>query len=553
MIHRAVILLVLLVLLNAEGLPGALLAAPTATITGVVTDLNGKPLADIDVFAEAVDPPSLDNGVATTTADGRYTIPNLGSGTFRVRFRDAVQPRRYVDYEYPDLVTLPASETRRGINAKLAPTGRIQGRVTDLAGQPLAQTWITAWAYRNGEVDYSFTKSIESAADGSYTVAGLMPGRYRVSFHWDPNPSDANPSPYPTKFYPNAPTIRLATDLVVVSGGTVSGIDMKLEAVSGGIAGMVTGEQGEPIQYVTVAFYEDFDGDQRWDLYAVAVTDGTGAYRRTALWDSSYRVEFAPARNSQYGCAQQRYADEFYQDAAGLAAAMPVVVQQGQVTQAIDAQLAPTGRLRGQVIRIDDTPFHNLTVRAYHHQSNPPECASYAYTDAMGRYELALPTGSYTIRFGGCFAPHCAPSAQEYYDNADTIDRATVLTVRNGQVVDGINARFTAGGAPEARPDRLLVEPTTMTSTLTAPTSVLANDFDFEADPLTATLVQQPITGTVILAANGFFTYTYPVAPGSFISDTFTYRASDGVHTSNLATVTLLAVQEKVRLPVIWR
>lgn len=553
MIPRAVILLVLLVLLNTENVPNALLAAPTATISGIVTDLNGKPLADIDVFAEAVDPPLLDNGLATTTADGRYTIPDLGSGTFRILFQDIGQPRRYIDYEYPELVTLKASETRRGINAKLAPTGRIQGRVTDLAGQPLAQAGIAAWYYHNGEVDFSLSQSARSAADGSYTVVGLVPGRYRVSFGWDPDPSDANPSPYPEKFYPNAPTIRLATDLVVASGGMVSGIDMKLEAVSGGIAGVVTGEQGEPIQYVTVSFYEDFDGDQRWDLYGVAVTDNTGAYQRMALWDSSYRVEFPALRNSSYGCAQQLYVDEFYNNMAGLAEATPVVVQQGQVTQRIDAQLASTGRVRGQVIRIDDTPFHNLTVRAYHHQSNPPECASYTHTDATGRYELALPAGSYTIRFGGCFAPQCPPSAQEYYDNVDTIDRATTLTVRNGQVVDGINARFTSGGAPEARPDHLLVEPATLTTVLTAPTSVLANDFDFEADPLTATLVQQPISGTVLLAANGFFSYTYTAAPSGFISDTFTYRASDGVHTSNLVTVTLLAVQGKVRLPVIQR
>ena len=66
---------------------------------------------------------------------------------------------------------------------------------------------------------------------------------------------------------------------------------------------------------------------------------------------------------------------------------------------------------------------------------------------------------------------------------------------------------------------------------------VLLNDFDPEAQPLTAVLGSGPANGTLVLNANGSFTYT----PNANFSgtDSFTYRASDGNSPGNLATVTL--------------
>ena len=67
---------------------------------------------------------------------------------------------------------------------------------------------------------------------------------------------------------------------------------------------------------------------------------------------------------------------------------------------------------------------------------------------------------------------------------------------------------------------------------------VLANDSDPDAGTtLSAVLESGPAHGTLTLASNGSFLYT-PVAVYSG-SDTFTYRASDGSLTSNLATVTI--------------
>ncbi len=67
--------------------------------------------------------------------------------------------------------------------------------------------------------------------------------------------------------------------------------------------------------------------------------------------------------------------------------------------------------------------------------------------------------------------------------------------------------------------------------------NVLANDRDPEGRPLTAALVSGPSKGTLTLNTNG--TFTYRPNTGFIGMDTFTYRASDGTATSNLATVTI--------------
>ncbi|MGE5608133.1 MAG: Ig-like domain-containing protein, partial [Bacillota bacterium] len=70
-----------------------------------------------------------------------------------------------------------------------------------------------------------------------------------------------------------------------------------------------------------------------------------------------------------------------------------------------------------------------------------------------------------------------------------------------------------------------------------AQSSVLANDEDVENDPLTAVLVTGTAHGKLVFNADGSFTYTPKSGFSGF--DSFTYQASDGQATSNIATVTI--------------
>lgn len=70
-----------------------------------------------------------------------------------------------------------------------------------------------------------------------------------------------------------------------------------------------------------------------------------------------------------------------------------------------------------------------------------------------------------------------------------------------------------------------------------AASGVLANDNDPEGAPLSASLVTNASHGSLMLGGNGGFTYT--PASGYCGTDSFTYRASDGVRDSDIATATI--------------
>jgi len=77
-----------------------------------------------------------------------------------------------------------------------------------------------------------------------------------------------------------------------------------------------------------------------------------------------------------------------------------------------------------------------------------------------------------------------------------------------------------------------------------AAAGVLLNDTDIDGNPLTAVKVSDPAHGTLVLNANGSLTYT-PAANYSG-SDSFTYMASDGQASSNVATVTITVLSGSI-------
>jgi hypothetical protein len=75
-----------------------------------------------------------------------------------------------------------------------------------------------------------------------------------------------------------------------------------------------------------------------------------------------------------------------------------------------------------------------------------------------------------------------------------------------------------------------------VTRTISAP-GVLNNDSDADGDALSAQLASGPSHGTLALAANGGFSYL--ATSGYNGSDSFTYRATDGIAFSSIAVVSL--------------
>ncbi|MHA1939989.1 MAG: Ig-like domain-containing protein, partial [Candidatus Thorarchaeota archaeon] len=113
------------------------------------------------------------------------------------------------------------------------------------------------------------------------------------------------------------------------------------------------------------------------------------------------------------------------------------------------------------------------------------------------------------------------------YDGIEASDIATVTIIVNA-VQD----------VPVAAADFYSIDEDTELSTYGAGISgVLSNDYDADGDPLEAVLVDYSLYGALSFDPDGNFLYV-PDA-NFFGTDSFTYYVSDGVFTSNIATVTI--------------
>jgi hypothetical protein len=124
---------------------------------------------------------------------------------------------------------------------------------------------------------------------------------------------------------------------------------------------------------------------------------------------------------------------------------------------------------------------------------------------------------------------------------ANTSDYRTTnygLKVRVGASVSSVQVQYAVQGTnslPVAVNDSYSTTVNTALN-LAAP-GVLANDTDPGGVTLTAQLVTGPSHGTITLNSNGSFTYTPTTNFAG--SDSFTYMASDGANSSNVATVNI--------------
>ncbi len=129
---------------------------------------------------------------------------------------------------------------------------------------------------------------------------------------------------------------------------------------------------------------------------------------------------------------------------------------------------------------------------------------------------------------------HYTP-AQNYFGSDSFTYRASDGTRTSGPALVSITINA-VNDAPVAAADTYGVRIETPL-VISAANGVLRNDTDVDNSTLTAALVSPPVDGTLVLIADGSFTYT-PLS-GFSGARSFTYRASDGTLQSALVTVTL--------------
>jgi VCBS repeat-containing protein len=324
-----------------------------------VTDEGGNPLSDIAVSAYTFVADPSGGGYwssyasTTTGASGFYNLSGMAAGTYRIEFSDYRWPRQYSREFYADVlmieeakdIVVAAGSTVTGIDAQVARTGHITGRVTDKNGDAVSNITVSALQSHvdsAGSRYWWYYSQTATDSNGMYDLAGLDVGDYRIEFRDNNWPLQFGP-----EYYDDAATVEAGTDISVATGTTVSGIDAQLSDPSH-ITGRVTDEQGAPLADIQVTAYR-FVNDGAggfWSFWRDVLTDATGAYDLIGLEPGAYRVGFYDWSGP--------YQPEFYDNALSVETASDILVERGTTTANIDAQLVPLAATNVAPLAVND-------------------------------------------------------------------------------------------------------------------------------------------------------------------------------------------------------
>jgi len=322
--------------INAAMKPGGILA-------GRVTDQAGKPVSKVCVFllpATGAGAFGVFGAESTTSRNGTYSATNLPPGQFTVVFSGIQVKHRgcvtspYADQQFSGVglgapgnqVWVPAGTRTDGVNAVLAPSGKISGKVTGTAGRRLNNICVTATDQA------THAEGQATAFDGKYVLTDLPAGRYDVEFsNCGINDPFIGATPnYANQWYKNSPVRAKATPVVVTGGHTTANIDAALTP-GGGITGHVSFRpNGRPVSFVCVEAYTPDLGS-----FGIALTDRRGDYSVDGLSTGRYSVAFVPC--------------SFESALAGQVRAGAVSVVAGHTVHGISEQVQVGGSVSGVV------------------------------------------------------------------------------------------------------------------------------------------------------------------------------------------------------------
>lgn len=297
---------------GAVALSVSFVAGATGSISGVVVDRQQSGLAGVCVDAYAAEGVSARR--ATSDGLGGYRVGGLADGTYRVGFSDCgsgAYPEFYSDaatYDLAQDVPVAGGRETPGVDAQLglpSDPAAISGRVTDTAGTPLSDVCVNL---ANAEVNTTW--QVRTGADGRYR-AEVEPGTFTAEFF----PCNLG---YPIAQWYDGQTQATATTFVVTTGRETTGIDAAM-VIGGQVAGTVTNDLGAALANVCV----DLLDPAGVAVQDPVVTSSGGGFRFRDLVPASYVVRYRICRDVG------PYVDEYFQDAATLVAATPVVVPTG--------------------------------------------------------------------------------------------------------------------------------------------------------------------------------------------------------------------------------
>jgi len=402
-----------------------------SVLGGQVFDEASAPLADAVVTVARIGVPSFSLS-DTSDGDGAWMIGNLMPGAYVVKAEREEYLVQYYDHAESLLqaaaVNLARKDTVINISFHLKPGATISGAVYMADGaSPLAETEV--FLYRLGLLRRAErVKTARTDAAGLYRFSGLATGSYLLK---------AAREGYTAEYYQEAAVGNEADTVMVTAPEEKTDIHFTLDQTSA-ITGIVTAEAtGMPIPHAWIAVYDaSRSGDQRQTVAGHARSDQLGVYT-LSLPAGRYRV-----RAEAYG-----YAAEWFDNATAMNLATPVAVSAGMHSP-VDFALTAWGSLSGHVLdAVTAAPIAGAAIRVYNEEKNIGR-QRYFETISLddGFYVFAgLPSGRYVVE------AQAKGYMKEYWQEADSLRQADLVTMESGHSVTGIDFTLSAGAAIQGR------------------------------------------------------------------------------------------------------
>lgn len=399
-----------------------------ATVTGQV---DGSAVAGQFVSVNIMDSAGNYYSSGSIDQNGDYSISGLPAGSYTAEFSlqgNYTSTNQWWDNESSfasaDYFTLTAGATTTDIDDTFGggATASVSGTVDGPDSSPVGEENVLALGS-----DGSVLGSTSTADDGTYTISGLQPGSYTLEFQ-----NGFNAPTLASQWWQGEPSFAAADYFTLNAGDTLTGFDANL-AVGGEIDGTVTDgtASGAPLSNVYVDAYENGQ-----PVNASAFTDGNGNYAITGLAPGSYELYFQPSYPSTD-------AIQWWQNAASIGGATPVVVTGTSVVTGINATLEAGGSISGTVSgkAANGSVFAASNAQVAVYNSDGSLFTNAYYADLNGNYSIPnVPAGSYTLYFTP--QPDTNDFVPQWWKNQSTEATATQVVVGVGQNVKHISPVF---------------------------------------------------------------------------------------------------------------
>lgn len=418
-----------------------------STIRGQVTNSSGAPLAGILVQASRG---YYSERSVLSDENGNYTLGALEAGGYRVAFRDPAEryeAQSYFNAIFDDRIYIGEQEDVTGINVVLTRRGAVEGKVTDEAGNPLANARVRAIS----RLGNSATRTTNTDEQGEYHLDGLSLVEYGIEF-------SKPESFYLREYYNNVATLDASIPLTVAPGETLTNVNASL-AIGGAITGVVTHVDQALLGFVRISAFPQSSPMTATHSAITTVLSSRYTYTLGGLPAEPYFVK-----------VEARGQAEYHDNTTAQERATLVPVTTGQVTPNVNFVLgdrADAATLSGTVRSAAGNPLGNVNVALYclapcGSQESEPVIVELPFstagteptwnylrstrTDANGTYQFSgVDPRRYRLRF----MPSTSTGgnhAFQYYDAAVDLMSATEIDLQPFMVRGDVNATLTAGG-----------------------------------------------------------------------------------------------------------